>query len=255
MIVTTEAIVLAARKHGDTSKIAWLYTREYGKVSVIAKGARELKSKFGGALEMFAHSSITFYKKERGEGLYLLSKAELVDTNRGLLSSLESIESATEIVELIIKTMHDEEKNEEIFSLLANTLHAIAQTPEATAALQIRFYIEFARISGFAVQPEIEDAPIEEASFRFHLSTGELHQYRESSDHMPATTALSHPAAMTLVHLTTSSIEKASALRMTESVRTELRMLFNTYFAHHFSGFASRSLRSANVFSALTRGK
>jgi DNA repair protein RecO (recombination protein O) len=255
MIVTTESIVLAARKHGDTSKIAWLYSREYGKVSVIAKGARELKSKFGGALEMFAHSSMTFYKKERTEGLYLLSKADLIDTNRGLLSSLESIESATEIVELVIKTMHDEEKNEEVFALLVNSLGAISRSPESAAALQIRFYIEFARISGFEVQPALTDAPREDGTFRFHLSTGELHQYAGLSDHMPATTALSHGAAMTLVHLTSASIEKASTLRMSESVRAELRMLFNTYFAHHFSGFASRSLRSANVFSSLSRGK
>ena len=61
MIVKTEAIVLRGRKQGDTSKLATLYTRDFGKIDVIAKGAREQKSKFGGALEMFARSTVVLY--------------------------------------------------------------------------------------------------------------------------------------------------------------------------------------------------
>ena len=86
MLVTTEAIVLRSRKHGETSKIVTLYSREYGKVDVIAKGARDIKSKFGGALEAFAESRIVFYKKDKPEAaLYLLSKAEPIRSNSKLL--------------------------------------------------------------------------------------------------------------------------------------------------------------------------
>ena len=77
MLVTTEAIVLRSRKQGDTSKIVSLYTRDYGFVDVIAKGAREMKSKFGSALEPFTLSKVTFYKKE-GRDLYLLANAEVI---------------------------------------------------------------------------------------------------------------------------------------------------------------------------------
>src|SRR5439155_26532461 len=106
MIVSSEAIVLRARKQGETSKIVTLYTLAYGKLNVIAKGAREMKSKFGGALEAFSHINAIFYKKENVEpGLYLLSKAETIESNAGILNSLSKIEAATGIVELMLRSM------------------------------------------------------------------------------------------------------------------------------------------------------
>lgn len=253
MIVTTDAIVLAARRHGDTSKIVWLYTQDYGKVSVIAKGARELKSKFGGALEMFARTSATFYKKERpGESLYLLSKAELLDSHRGILGSLAAMEAATEIVELLIRTMHDEEKNDAIYDLLVASLSGIASTPAAAATYYIHFAIHLARISGFEIHAELPDRLSENGTFHFHYGSGELTQYSKHDEHVAGTFALSTSAAMTLARLAVSSDANAS-LRMTEAVADELRTLFRSYFAHHFPGFSSRSLKSANIFASLKR--
>jgi DNA repair protein RecO (recombination protein O) len=252
MIVTTEAVVLTSRKHGETSKIVWLYTKEFGKVSVIAKGARELKSKFGGALEMFAHSAVTFYKKEHGEGLYLLSKAEIVATHRGILESLDAMESGTEIIEILIRAMHDEEKHEEIFTLVIETLAAIASSPLAARALLVRFYLHFARAFGFGVIAKIEDNPSAQLGYRFHHATGEIHQYR-SSDYTPGAAELSNGAVMTLQRIASESLSAAMSVRMSDAVRNELRSLFHTYFAHHFAGFSSRSLRSTNVFLSLSR--
>lgn len=252
MIVTTEAIVLAARRHGETSKIVWLYTRDFGKVSVIAKGARELKSKFGGALEMFAKTSATFYKKEREAGLYLLSKADLIDSNRGILSSLSSLESATEIIEILIRTMHDEEKNEAIFELLSSTLGEMALAPSAASTYYIRFAINFTRISGFEIHAELPEAIADGGTFRFHYASGELVQYPTHDEYLPGTMALSNGAAMTLARIATPG-ESVASIRMTDGVADELRTLFRGYFAHHFSGFSSRSLKSIGIFASMKR--
>ncbi|MBK6759746.1 MAG: DNA repair protein RecO [Ignavibacteria bacterium] len=53
MIVSSEAIVLHSRRFGDSSRIVTLYSAELGKVTVVAKGARTMKSSFGAALEPF----------------------------------------------------------------------------------------------------------------------------------------------------------------------------------------------------------
>ena len=63
MIVSTDAIVLRSMKYGETSKIVTLYSKKFGKIKVIAKGARSAKSKFGASLEPMMHSSVIFYKK------------------------------------------------------------------------------------------------------------------------------------------------------------------------------------------------
>ena len=77
MIESTDAIVLRAIKYGDTSKIVTLYTRRFGKVAVIAKGARSAKSKFGSALEPMSLIQAVFYRKENRE-VQLLSQADLL---------------------------------------------------------------------------------------------------------------------------------------------------------------------------------
>jgi DNA repair protein RecO len=213
VIVETEAIVLRAMKHGETSKIVTLYTRSFGKVNVIAKGARDMKSKFGGALEMFARISAVFYKKERAEaGLYLLSKAEIVDGHRNILSDLDRIEAATAVCELVLRAIHDEEEHPEIFDLLAASLGEIAAGSILPILLQFEFYLEFLKIMGFAI------------------AGNELRR-------------LTPDAKAWLLNNGGQSLA--------DKTQHELHSFFRSYFAEHVPGMTSRSMRSEKVFSSL----
>jgi DNA repair protein RecO (recombination protein O) len=218
MIVTTDAIVLRGRKQGDTSKLATLYTRDFGKLDVIAKGAREQKSKFGGALEMFAYSRVVIYKNNKPDTLSLLSNAETIEPNHGILRSLERIETATKIIELILRAMHDEEAHDEIFELLTSTLQAIAQwEDQAARAVQFRFYLQFATLMGF----EVDLGPSQKLSSR---SLGLLRSIEHST---------------------------AEASGISEADYKQLTYFFQTYFADHLPGVSSRSMKSARVFDQL----
>ncbi len=219
MIVTTDAIVLRGRKQGDTSKLATLYTRDFGKIDVIAKGAREQKSKFGGALEMFAYSRVVLYKNNRPDALSLLSNAETVVPNMGILRSLERIETATSIIELMLRAMHDEEANTELFELLASTLQAIAQWEDhAARAVQFRFYLQFSRQMGFEVD-------------------------------LGSSQKLSNRALSLLRSIENSTMEASG---ISEADYKQLAFFFQSYFADHVPGVSSRSMKSASVFEQLS---
>ena len=62
MIITDSAIILHGRKFSDTSKILHAYTKEHGKISLIAKGVRSAKNTMGSAIEALRCSSMTWYK-------------------------------------------------------------------------------------------------------------------------------------------------------------------------------------------------
>jgi len=49
-----------------TSRIATLWTREFGKVRALAKGGRRLKSSFESALDLLTVCSIVFLRKSSG---------------------------------------------------------------------------------------------------------------------------------------------------------------------------------------------
>ncbi len=75
-----DSIVLKRIKFGDTSLIATLFSREIGKLSVIAKGARAARSKRGlaSALEPLNRiEAIVYIKPSRS--LQMLSAADIID--------------------------------------------------------------------------------------------------------------------------------------------------------------------------------
>ncbi len=220
MLVTTEAIVLRSRKQGETSKIVTLYTLGFGKLNVIAKGARETKSKFGASLEMFAKSNVVFYKKDKHDSLSLLSKAETLDSHSAILKRLETIEAATEIIELVLHAMHDEEANEELYRLLDLSLDQLTATPSdrngehIIRTIQIRFYLGFAAIMGFAIELDTVSA---------ELAT--VFRAIES--------------------------ESSKDLKLSEREYERISGFFDSYFTEHLPGVTRRSMKSAKVFSSL----
>jgi DNA repair protein RecO (recombination protein O) len=148
MIVKTEAIVLRSRKYGETSKILHFYTKEFGKLSVIAKGARGPKSKFGAALQPLSHVVAVLYKHEHRE-LHLLSQCDGLTRFRALTEDLEKFSAAMSVVELIEHVVHDEERNEQLFGLVLATLKAIDETLENALNIQCYFELSLSDVLGF----------------------------------------------------------------------------------------------------------
>jgi len=122
----TEAIVLKSQRQGETSKILTLYTRAFGKLTVIAKGARSMKSKFGGSLEPFNYISIVFYEKETRE-IQLLSQADIIEFFAGIKLSVEKTALAMAVCELVNNLESGIEPNPILFKLHLEALKAINQ--------------------------------------------------------------------------------------------------------------------------------
>ncbi|RPJ79366.1 MAG: DNA repair protein RecO, partial [Deltaproteobacteria bacterium] len=56
---STRAIILRRIDHGDYDLIVTLMTKEYGKLSLIAKNAKKSIKRFSGVLELFSALDIT----------------------------------------------------------------------------------------------------------------------------------------------------------------------------------------------------
>ena len=252
MIVTTDAIVLRSRKQGDSSLICSLYTRSFGLVDVIAKGARQMKSKFGGGLELYTELTAVFYKKH-GRDLYLLSKAETQKRSTKLQASLEKIEASTKIAELLLGTLHDEEENPKLYDLLQKTLGALGEckNDSSVTAHLAAFYLAYAKLNGFEISTPAEI--IADIHYAFDARSGGVIELRsplgEGSDTMIPITG---EVVAALRHLTNAANIDAGALRLSERGAYTLERIFRAYFALHFEGMrgANRS-RSAKVFAQM----
>jgi DNA repair protein RecO len=124
MIITDSAIILHGRKFSDTSKILHAYTKEHGKISLIAKGVRSVKNTMGSAIEALRCSSMTWYKYPNKD-LHLLKSAEIAIPLYHITSDYEVLMSAMGIVEILSVTQEVEEANPLIFDISIKALNAL----------------------------------------------------------------------------------------------------------------------------------
>ena len=95
------ALVLRTIEVFETSLVATLFTRELGKVAVLAKGARRLKSPFQGGLDLLGVSDIVLFPKA-SEALDLLAEAVPVERFASLRRDLAALYAGYYIAELLI---------------------------------------------------------------------------------------------------------------------------------------------------------
>src|SRR5438270_13025518 len=93
-------LVIRTADWSETSSIATLWTRELGKVRVLAKGGRRLRSNFESALDLLTLCSIVFLRKSSG-GLDLLTEAQVVQRFRQLSTDLPALYAGYYIAELL----------------------------------------------------------------------------------------------------------------------------------------------------------
>ena len=74
----TDAFIIHTRPYKETSLIVSFFTKEYGNVSAIAKGAKG-KSKFSGNLEPFCLDNIGFGGKSNLKSLFFSDSLETYD--------------------------------------------------------------------------------------------------------------------------------------------------------------------------------
>lgn len=117
----TIGIVIKCKDYRETSQLIWLYTRDFGKLKVIAKGSRANVKKFKGKIDLFNLSEIVFYRNPRNE-LHLLSECEVLEPFSKIRQDLDKIAVASYIAELTETCTGLEDPNKEIYNLLANVL-------------------------------------------------------------------------------------------------------------------------------------
>jgi DNA repair protein RecO (recombination protein O) len=123
----TPAIVLRARPFGESDKIVSLLTKDFGKISGIAKGAMRSRKRFVNSLEPLALVNLRFQDRPQG-GLVFILTADLTLGYRQLTNSLESISHAAYLVEITDGLLGEREESGAVYQHLSDSLrHLEAQ--------------------------------------------------------------------------------------------------------------------------------
>jgi DNA repair protein RecO (recombination protein O) len=253
VIVKTEAIVLRTMKYRETSRIATLYTKEIGKISVIAKGARDGRSRMGGALQPMNHVGVLFYMKESRD-LQLLTQCDIARSFPGLSTDLDRMAAAMAAVELTDAVSPREEPNHQLFGLLSSTLDAVSGATKQPGNALYYFELHLLGIIGFRPDMRIcagcrkrVDSPA--GGKGVHMTANGILCPECSAG--GSGLELLTPAALAVLQRLQETGDPASATRMVldSSVRGEIAGVLRRFLLGHVEGL--RTLRSEAVFSSI----
>jgi DNA repair protein RecO (recombination protein O) len=143
------ALVLRTTDFSETSKIATLWTREFGKVRALAKGGRRLKSNFESALDLLTVCSMVFLRKSSGS-LDLLTEAQVTKRFPRLRADLPALYAGYYIAELLGDWTEDYDPHPVLFDEVLAALEDLG-APGVTTGLRLaRFELVFLRELGYS---------------------------------------------------------------------------------------------------------
>jgi len=140
------AFVLHSYPFGDTSLVVEAFTRQYGRIGLLAKGAKRPKSPLRAALLAFQPLAIGW--SGRGE-LRTLTRAEWVGGQHALTGI--AMMCGYYLNELLLKLLQRDDPHEGLFDAYACALLGLA-SGEPTQAVLRRFEIAMLREIGYALQ-------------------------------------------------------------------------------------------------------
>jgi DNA repair protein RecO (recombination protein O) len=119
------ALILRVVEFSETSLVVTAFTREFGKISGLAKGARRLKGPFESALDLLALCRIVFLRKS-SDALDLLTEAKLLERFGPAGRDLSSLYGGYYVAELLNELTDQYDPHPELFDVAEATLAALS---------------------------------------------------------------------------------------------------------------------------------
>lgn len=142
-------LVLRTTDWSETSRIATVWTRELGKVRVLAKGGRRLKSNFESALDLLTLCTIVLLRKSSGS-LDLLTEAQVKERFPRLRTDLPALYAGYYIAELLSDWTEDYDPHPALFDEALATLRDLGAPGVATGPRLARFEMVLLRELGYS---------------------------------------------------------------------------------------------------------
>jgi DNA repair protein RecO (recombination protein O) len=143
--LATTAIILGRTDYGEADRILTLLTPQYGKLSLLAKGVRRVKSKLAGGIELFSVSEITFIQGRGSVGT--LVSTRLVKHYDYIVKDLDRTMMGYDLIKQLHKSTEDEPEPE-YFALLRDAFAALNDKDVPLHLVRLWFEIQLLRVEG-----------------------------------------------------------------------------------------------------------
>ena len=257
---STNAILLKKIEYGDHDYIISFLTEAQGKISVIAKNAKQSVRRFSGALDLFSVNHIQCtYPKRNKDALTILSQADLENGFPNIRYDVFKTAYASFWVELVHSWLEEDRPQPELYALLRFTLDALHKGTIDKEVLSLLFQIRFMVISGFS--PNIEFCgqcktavdQIEQKHVLFDFKNGQIICPMCIKHRSKYGMTVSKGTLKLLFWINTSDLQRADRIKFSDFAMQEAEKLLEAFIPFHLGkNFKSlhflKQLRRPNEF-------
>lgn len=233
-----EGIVIRTSDYGETNKIVTLFTREMGKIGVMARGAKKPKSRLTAITQMFIYG---YFLVQSGSGLGTLHQGEMITSLRGIREDLYKAAYASYIVELTDKLTEEKKSNPYLFELLFQTLQYINEDVDLEI---LTFIYEMKMLNIAGIYPELNGCVsclTKEGKFAFSVREGGFlcHQcYYKDPYHIKIS-----PATVKLLRLFYYiDLHRLGKISVKDKTKEEIKFVITSLY-DEYSGLTLKSKR------------
>ncbi len=150
----TRGFIVKKADSGETNCLFSVYTKDFGRLELLARSVRKIKSKLRSGLDIFYLSEIEFIQ---GKAYKTLTDAILIKKFENIRKDLKKLKIAYQIFEIFDNLVRGQEPDEEIWQLLKETLERLDKLEAAGQnKLKIIYYYFFWNIlSLLGYRPEL----------------------------------------------------------------------------------------------------
>lgn len=241
MIYSSSGIVLRVVKYGETSGVITIYTSEFGLQSYIVNGIRRSGKNYkahlfqpASVLEMQVyHNDLKNLQRIREVKWKRIYKTIFTDVVKNVMASF--------MVELLLRTIIAEEKNEILYRFAENQLFHLDEISSSEAANQpLKFMLALPVYLGFGIENNYSDTTplFNEEEGRFVQTISDTH------------TKMS-PDLNKWLSVLLSSKDDDRPLPLNGKIRNQLLHLLIRYYQLHIAGFSN--LKSLEIIEMIFR--
>lgn len=150
----THAVVLRRRDFRDADRILTVFTPNYGKLELIAKGIRKTTSRKAGHLELFSHSALMVAQARTWD---IVTEAVGVESFPSIRTDLDKISHANYISELIDSFSESGDENQSVWDLLVLTLQELEKSEVSRHGRLLQHWFEMQLLSLAGFQPQLHE--------------------------------------------------------------------------------------------------
>ncbi|OHA61718.1 MAG: DNA repair protein RecO [Candidatus Wildermuthbacteria bacterium GWA2_46_15] len=111
----TKAFILRSENRGESDQLFWIYTKDFGQITVSAKGIRKLNSKLRGSIQIFYLSGVEFVQ---GRVYKTLTDAVLIEKFPDLRKNFLKLRLAYRFTKIFCSLVKNQQADEDLWQLL-----------------------------------------------------------------------------------------------------------------------------------------